>query len=101
MACFFLLSKSGIRVCDFAVLAPLKHKFSSLENGIHNQVKFLSVDHVAKWKRYRTLWKLEKTLVMEKFAAKNPSAVAYDDKLLFYSRIAEDVINLAAPKVFY
>ncbi|XP_076804944.1 dynein axonemal heavy chain 10-like [Clavelina lepadiformis] len=51
-----------------------------------------------KWKRYRALWKLEKTIVMEKFAAKNPSCVAYDDKLLFYSRIAEDVFLQATPK---
>nr|XP_039267660.1 dynein heavy chain 10, axonemal-like [Styela clava] len=48
---------------------------------------------LTKWKRYRPLWKLDKTLVMEKFANKNPSCVAYDDKLQFYTRIMEEVIQ--------
>ena len=38
-------------------------------------------------------------MVIEKFAAKEPSCVEYDDKLLFYSRIVEDVVIQANPKV--
>uniref|UniRef100_H2ZL67 Dynein heavy chain tail domain-containing protein n=1 Tax=Ciona savignyi TaxID=51511 RepID=H2ZL67_CIOSA len=68
---------------------------SNMQKILSNLSKFLGQQ---KWKRYRTLWKLEKTIVMEKFAAKNPSCVAYDDKLLFYSKIAEDVFLQATPK---
>ena len=38
-------------------------------------------------------------MVIEKFAEKEPSGVEYDDKLLFYSRIVEDVVIQANPKV--
>ncbi|XP_078277210.1 LOW QUALITY PROTEIN: dynein axonemal heavy chain 10 [Rhinoraja longicauda] len=43
------------------------------------------------WKKYRSLWKMDKSIVVEKFAAKNPSCVSYDEKLQFYTRISEEV----------
>ncbi|XP_072908128.1 dynein axonemal heavy chain 10 [Hemitrygon akajei] len=43
------------------------------------------------WKKYRTLWKMDKSIVVEKFAARNPSCVRYDEKLQFYTRINEEV----------
>uniref|UniRef100_G3SMY8 Dynein axonemal heavy chain 10 n=1 Tax=Loxodonta africana TaxID=9785 RepID=G3SMY8_LOXAF len=46
-----------------------------------------------KWKRYRPLWKLDKAIVMEKFAARKPPCVAYDEKLQFYSKIAYEVMR--------
>ncbi|XP_044777260.1 dynein axonemal heavy chain 10 isoform X1 [Neomonachus schauinslandi] len=49
--------------------------------------------YLQKWKRYRPLWKLDKAIVMEKFAAKKPPCVAYDEKLQFYSKIAYDVLR--------
>lgn len=45
-----------------------------------------------RWKRYRPLWKLDKTIMLEKFASKNPTCVAYDDKLQFYSKLATEVL---------
>lgn len=54
---------------------------------------------IAKWKKYRALWKLEKSVVIEKFSSKSPSCVAYDDKILFYSRIVDEVVLQASPKV--
>ncbi|XP_006894689.1 PREDICTED: dynein heavy chain 10, axonemal [Elephantulus edwardii] len=53
-----------------------------------NLMKFLQ-----KWKRYRPLWKLDKAIVMEKFAARKPACVAYDEKLQFYSKIAQEVVR--------
>lgn len=44
------------------------------------------------WKHYRPLWKMDKTIVNEKFAAKKPSCVMYDDKLQFYARINQEVM---------
>ncbi|KAJ8284497.1 hypothetical protein COCON_G00033470 [Conger conger] len=43
------------------------------------------------WKRYRHLWKLDKAIVMEKFAAKRPSCVMYDEKLQFYTQFSQEV----------
>ncbi|XP_069789574.1 dynein axonemal heavy chain 10 isoform X2 [Narcine bancroftii] len=43
------------------------------------------------WKKYRSLWKMDKSIVVEKFAARNPSCVSYDEKLQFYTRIGEEV----------
>lgn len=47
--------------------------------------------YLGRWKRYRPLWKLDKTIVMEKFAAKKPTCVAYDEKLQFYARVSQEV----------
>lgn len=43
------------------------------------------------WLRYRTLWKLDMAIMLEKFAAKKPSCVIYDEKLQFYSHISQEV----------
>ncbi|XP_048858906.1 dynein axonemal heavy chain 10 [Brienomyrus brachyistius] len=47
--------------------------------------------YLGRWKRYRPLWKLDKAIVMEKFAAKKPTCVAYDEKLQFYARVSQEV----------
>lgn len=53
----------------------------------------LSVDrYLNHWKRYRPLWERNKTIVNEKFAARKPSCVMYDDKLQFLSRINQEVM---------
>ncbi|XP_067910590.1 dynein axonemal heavy chain 10 isoform X2 [Heterodontus francisci] len=47
--------------------------------------------YLNRWKKYRSLWKMDKSIVVEKFAARNPSCVSYDEKLQFYTRISEEV----------
>uniref|UniRef100_A0A673VC35 Dynein axonemal heavy chain 10 n=1 Tax=Suricata suricatta TaxID=37032 RepID=A0A673VC35_SURSU len=49
--------------------------------------------YLQKWKRYRPLWKLDKAIVLEKFAAKKPPCASYDEKLQFYSRIAREALR--------
>ncbi|XP_025789014.1 dynein heavy chain 10, axonemal [Puma concolor] len=49
--------------------------------------------YLQKWKRYRPLWKLDKAIVMEKFASRKPPCVSYDEKLQFYSKIAQEVMR--------
>ncbi|XP_071339029.1 dynein axonemal heavy chain 10 [Trachinotus anak] len=54
----------------------------------------LSVDrYLNHWKRYRPLWEKNKTIVNEKFAARKPSCVMYDDKLQFLARINQEVLQ--------
>ncbi|KAL7391500.1 hypothetical protein ABVT39_010104 [Epinephelus coioides] len=48
--------------------------------------------YLVHWKRYRPLWEKNKTIVNEKFAARNPSCVMYDDKLQFLSGINREVM---------
>ncbi|KAJ3055760.1 Dynein heavy chain 10, axonemal [Rhizophlyctis rosea] len=43
------------------------------------------------WRKYRPLWKVDKVITLEKFAQKKPTVVLYDDKLMFYSKLAKDV----------
>ena len=55
-----------------------------------------------RWKCYRPLWKLDKSIMLEKFAAKNLSCVAYDDKLQFYSNLADEVyLSLGTSFLFF
>lgn len=58
------------------------------------QQLLLSVDqYLIYWKRYRSLWGMNKTIVNERFAAKNPSYVLYDDKLQFLTNIKQQVMQ--------
>ncbi|XP_014373608.2 dynein heavy chain 10, axonemal, partial [Alligator sinensis] len=47
--------------------------------------------YLNRWKRYRPLWKLDKAIVMEKFAARKPACVTFDEKLQFYMKVAQEV----------
>lgn len=42
------------------------------------------------WKYYQPLWERNKTIITEKFAAKNPSWVMYDNKLQFFHNIYQE-----------
>ncbi|XP_048641449.1 dynein axonemal heavy chain 10 isoform X3 [Marmota marmota marmota] len=71
------------QIIEQAVMIP-----QNVHKLLVNLMKYLQ-----RWKRYRPLWKLDKAIVMEKFAAKRPPCVAYDEKLQFYSKIAGDVMR--------
>uniref|UniRef100_A0A8D1JU08 AAA+ ATPase domain-containing protein n=1 Tax=Sus scrofa TaxID=9823 RepID=A0A8D1JU08_PIG len=71
------------QIIEQAVMIP-----QNVHRILINLMKYLQ-----KWKRYRPLWKLDKAIVMEKFAAKKPPCVAYDEKLQFYSRITSEVMH--------
>lgn len=71
------------QIIEQAVLIP-----QNVHRLLVNLMKYLQ-----KWKKYRPLWKLDKAIVMEKFAAKKPPCVAYDEKLQFYSKVASEVMN--------
>ncbi|KAK9522770.1 hypothetical protein VZT92_019216 [Zoarces viviparus] len=57
------------------------------------QQLLFSVDqYLVHWKRYAPLWGKSKTVTNERFAARKPSCVMYDDKLQFLSRINQEVM---------
>ncbi|KAI5616269.1 dynein heavy chain 10, axonemal [Silurus asotus] len=49
--------------------------------------------HLNLWRHYRTLWQLDKAIMLEKFAGKKPSCVIYDRKLQFYSQVIQEVVE--------
>ncbi|KAI4568749.1 hypothetical protein MJG53_014367 [Ovis ammon polii x Ovis aries] len=71
------------QIIEQAVMIP-----QNVHRILVNLMKYLQ-----RWKRYRPLWKLDKAIVMEKFAAKKPPCVAYDEKLQFYARITTEVMH--------
>ncbi|MEE6504167.1 hypothetical protein FKM82_005082, partial [Ascaphus truei] len=80
----------------FSFFSDISQNPQIIEQAIvisQNMHKLLSslAKYLNRWKRYRPLWKLDKAIVMEKFAAKKPSCVIYDEKLQFYARIAQEV----------
>ncbi|XP_078523750.1 dynein axonemal heavy chain 10 isoform X2 [Lissotriton helveticus] len=62
----------------------------TISQNVHKLLTSLT-KYLNRWKRYRPLWKLDKAIVMEKFAAKKPSCVTYDEKLQFYTHIGQEV----------
>lgn len=45
--------------------------------------------HLESWRRYQHLWKQDKATSLDKFAAKNPTCVEFEEKLSKYSRVRE------------
>lgn len=73
----------------------------SLVNTISSTVnKSFSEIHkwIDGWRKYRPLWKVDKVVTLEKFALKKPTPVHYDEKLLFYAKLAKDVESQPAVK---
>ncbi|KAI7812536.1 putative dynein heavy chain 10 [Triplophysa rosa] len=54
-----------------------------LLNGVSVYLKY--------WMSYRSLWNPDKAIILEKFAAKKPSCVMYDDKFQFYIKVSQEV----------
>lgn len=61
-----------------------------ITQNVHKLLASLS-KYLNHWKRYRFLWELDKDIAIEKFAAKKPACVTFDEKLQFYMKIAQEV----------
>ncbi|XP_053555751.1 dynein axonemal heavy chain 10 [Bombina bombina] len=64
-----------------------------MSQNMHRLLSSL-MKYLEQWKKYRFLWKMDKAIAMEKFAIKKPSCVFYDEKLQFYTKLAQEVIRL-------
>lgn len=72
------------------LFTQINHK---INKSFSSLAKWLDV-----WRKYRPLWKVDKGITLEKFAQKKPSVVSYDEKLIFYSKLAKDVESQASFK---
>lgn len=82
----------------FSFFSDISQNPTIIEQAIlitQNMHKLLAslTKYLNRWKRYRPLWKLDKAIVMEKFAAKKPPCVVFDEKLQFYMKVAQEVMQ--------
>ncbi|KAG8146106.1 hypothetical protein E2320_012501 [Naja naja] len=82
----------------FSFFSDISQNPAVIEQAIlitQNMHKLLAslTKYLNRWKRYRPLWKLDKAIVMEKFAAKKPACVVFDEKLQFYMKVAQEVMQ--------
>uniref|UniRef100_A0A670YVL6 Dynein axonemal heavy chain 10 n=1 Tax=Pseudonaja textilis TaxID=8673 RepID=A0A670YVL6_PSETE len=82
----------------FSFFSDISQNPTVIEQAIlitQNMHKLLAslTKYLNRWKRYRPLWKLDKAIVMEKFAAKKPPCVVFDEKLQFYMKVAQEVMQ--------
>ncbi|XP_069353305.1 dynein axonemal heavy chain 10 isoform X1 [Eulemur rufifrons] len=82
---------------DISVTPQIIEQAVMIPQNVHRILVNL-MKYLQKWKRYRPLWKLDKAIVMEKFAAKKPACTAYDEKLQFYTKIAGEVTRYPLTK---
>ena len=77
---------------DIAQNPAISTELEAVQENIHGMFDKVN-RHLQKWKRYRPLWKLDQANTIEKFTSKDPlpSCVSYDEKLQFYSKLADEV----------
>ena len=54
--------------------------------------------YLIRWKKYRNIWKVDKTAAVEKWFQKEPSVVSFDDRLQYYCKTMEELDNVALIK---
>ncbi|XP_056113379.1 dynein axonemal heavy chain 10 [Rhinichthys klamathensis goyatoka] len=75
---------------DVCQLPQINEQATAVSQTMQRLLNGTSV-YLKTWMSYRSLWKLDKAIVMEKFAAKKPSCVMYDEKFQFYVKISNEV----------
>ncbi|KAG9351776.1 hypothetical protein JZ751_023027 [Albula glossodonta] len=75
---------------DEPVVFSFYNDMSQVPQTVHRVLSSVG-SYLNTWKRYRHLWKLDKDIVIEKFASKRPSCVMYDEKLQFYTQVRKEV----------
>ncbi|GBG66225.1 hypothetical protein CBR_g57828 [Chara braunii] len=53
---------------------------------------------IENWRKHQHLWKQDKTTILDKFAAKNPSCAEFEDRLSKYAKVASDIWALPKDK---
>ncbi|XP_067295015.1 dynein axonemal heavy chain 10 isoform X2 [Pseudorasbora parva] len=71
-------------------LPQINEQATAVSQTIQRLLNGISL-YLKTWMSYRSLWKLDKAIVMEKFAAKKPSCVMYDEKFQFYVKVSNEV----------
>uniref|UniRef100_A0A8C5M6C0 Dynein heavy chain tail domain-containing protein n=1 Tax=Leptobrachium leishanense TaxID=445787 RepID=A0A8C5M6C0_9ANUR len=77
----------------FSDICPNPQIAENARNILQSQHRLLGsvTKYLNRWKRYRHLWKMDKAIVLERFATRKPSCVTFDEKLQFYTRLVQEV----------
>jgi dynein heavy chain len=54
--------------------------------------------HANSWKKFKLLWRMNRDVMLEKFAQRQPSCEVYDEKMHFYSQVVSEVDAQPAEK---
>ncbi len=63
---------------------------TQIQNTVQKSVANIK-RYLTKWKKYKNLWKSEKVAICEKFFSKSPSVIAFDERILYYNKMIEEV----------
>ncbi|XP_021370512.1 dynein heavy chain 10, axonemal-like isoform X1 [Mizuhopecten yessoensis] len=66
---------------------------NNIKNTLTNMTRYLN-----RWKKYRSIWKVDKQTIADKWYQKGPSVVAFDDKLQYYYKTIDEVEGLPLVK---
>ncbi|XP_064612357.1 LOW QUALITY PROTEIN: dynein axonemal heavy chain 10-like [Liolophura sinensis] len=65
----------------------------NMKNTLTNLQRYLN-----RWKKYRSIWKVDKDAIADRWFQKGPSVVAFDDKLQYYYKTTDEVKALPTEK---
>ncbi|KAL5017096.1 hypothetical protein ScPMuIL_006685 [Solemya velum] len=82
---------------DISASPEIIELVQSIQTNIKNTLMLLT-RYLYRWKKYRSIWKVDKQAIAERWFLKNPSVVAFDDKLQYYQKSIEEMANLPMVK---
>ncbi|GMH41526.1 hypothetical protein BSKO_09436 [Bryopsis sp. KO-2023] len=68
-------------------MLTLNHSIQKAISGINR--------YVESWRRHQSLWKTEKTAVLEKFKARDPTNAQFEEKLAKYTKASHEIFSQA------
>jgi len=69
----------------------------TVDKSVHDMFDSIT-EYLRRWYRYRPLWNLDQSNTIEKFRVRQPSSVAYDEKLSFYNNVAGEVLRYGSER---
>ena len=75
---------------DIVRIPQIIEKVHSVQNSIVESLENVQ-SYLSSWKKYRNLWKFDKTNTCSKFLERQPSCVDFDAKLLYYSLLERQI----------
>ncbi|PNF33091.1 Dynein heavy chain 10, axonemal [Cryptotermes secundus] len=57
--------------------------------------------YLKRWKKYKNLWSFDKNITCDRFSAKNPTLLQYDEKFVFYERLIKDIDEVETYRDIY
>ena len=82
---------------DIAQNSDTKNYFSIAQTNFQKKLSSMT-QYLSRWKKYRKVWKVDKSAVLDKWFAKNPTVVMFDDQLHYYTLMIEEIQTMPLTK---